>query len=82
MARRKKKSSPLKSAVTTLLIILIAGGFLIFKGNTPEFLREYIPPALHAVFYPASTGTGGSNTNISNLPATEGNSTITSFSSS
>jgi len=82
MAARRKKSSPLKSILTTLLIILVAGGFLIFKGNTPEFLREYIPPALHTVFYPEQGGAGGGTANIDNLPATEGNSAITSFSSS
>ena len=78
MAARKKKSNPLKSAVTTILILLIAGGFLIFKGSTPEFLREYIPPQLHTVFYPEQSGTP----TLGNLPATEGNSTITSFSGS
>ncbi|MDH3329984.1 MAG: endonuclease, partial [Desulfobulbaceae bacterium] len=80
MAARKKKSSSLKSIFTTLLIILVAGAFLIFKGNTPEFLREYIPPALHTVFYPEQKG--GGTVAIDNLPATEGNSTITSFSTS
>ncbi|MCI5120057.1 MAG: hypothetical protein D3908_02465, partial [Candidatus Electrothrix sp. AUS4] len=76
MARRKKKSSPMKSIVTTLLILLIAGGFMIFKGSTPEFLRQYIPPELHSIFYPVQSG----SLSIDNLPATEGNSTITSFS--
>ena len=80
MAARKKKSSSLKSIVTTLLIILVAGAFLTFKGNTPEFLREYIPPALHTVFYPEQNS--GGSIAIDNLPATEGNSTITSFSTS
>ncbi|WPD22577.1 MAG: endonuclease [Candidatus Electrothrix aestuarii] len=79
MARRKKKSSPIKSILTTLLFLLIAGGFMIFKGSTPEFLRQYIPSELHAIFYPARTGTGGSIA-INNLPATAGNTTITSFS--
>ena len=51
---------------------------MIFKGSTPEFLRQYIPPELHSIFYPANTGTGG--TAIGNLPPTEGNTTITSFS--
>ncbi|MCW5209160.1 hypothetical protein VU10_02980, partial [Desulfobulbus sp. US1] len=81
MAARKKKSNSLKSIVTTLLIILVAGAFLIFKGNTPELLREYIPPALHTVFYPEQNS-GSSTVAIKNLPVTEGNSTITSFSTS
>ncbi|MCI5150438.1 MAG: hypothetical protein D3916_13815, partial [Candidatus Electrothrix sp. MAN1_4] len=80
MARQRKKTSPIKRIITTMLILLVAGGFLIVKGSTPEFLREYIPPELHAIFYPASTGTGSSNAMISNLPATEGNTSITSFS--
>jgi deoxyribonuclease-1 len=83
MAAQKKKSSSLKSIITTLLIILVAGAFLIFKGNTPEFLREYIPPDLHTIFYPEQKkGGGGGTVAIDNLPATEGNSTITSFSTS
>ncbi|MCI5168462.1 MAG: hypothetical protein D3903_20815, partial [Candidatus Electrothrix sp. GM3_4] len=82
MAARKKKSSSLKSIVTTLLIILVAGAFLIFKGSTPEFLREYIPPELHSIFYSKQKGTGGGTVHIKNLPATEGNSTIASFSTS
>ncbi len=83
MAARKKKSSPLKSIITTLLILLVAGGFLIFQGSTPDFLREYIPPELHSIFYPGQqSSTGGNTAIIGNLPATEGNSTITSFSSS
>jgi deoxyribonuclease-1 len=78
MAARKKQSSPLKNLAVTIVIILIAGAFLIFKGSTPEFLRQYIPPQLHSIFYPEHSG--GSAPNISNLPATEGNSKITSFS--
>ncbi|MCI5219719.1 MAG: hypothetical protein D3914_11170, partial [Candidatus Electrothrix sp. LOE2] len=79
MAAQKKQSSPLKSIVTTVLIILVAGGFMIFKGSAPEFLREYIPPALHTIFYPEQSS---STVAIDNLPATEGNSAITSFAGS
>lgn len=82
MAAQKKQSSPLKSIVTTVLIILVAGGFMIFKGSAPEFLREYIPPQLHSIFYPASTGTDGGTAAVGNLPPTEGNSAITSFAGS
>lgn len=80
MAKRRKKTSPMKSIITTLLILLVAGGFMIFKGSTPEFLRQYIPPELQAIFYPTPTGTGGGSIAINNLPATDGNTSITSFS--
>ncbi len=80
-ARRKQQSSPLKNIVVTIVIVLIAGAFLIFKGNTPEILRQYIPPQLHSIFYPEKSSSDGAP-NIGNLPATKGNSTITSFASS
>ena len=79
MAARKKQSSPKKSIITTLLILLIAGGFMIFRGSAPEFLRQYIPPELHSIFFPAQSG---NDPNIMNLPATDGNTAISSFSSS
>ena len=80
MSAQRKPSSPLKNIAVTIAIIIIAGAFLIFKGSTPEFLRQYIPPQLHSIFYPEQGRPGVPN--VSNLPATEGNSTITSFSSS
>lgn len=82
MAARKKTSSPKKSIITTLLFLLIAGGFMIFKGSTPEFLRQYIPPELHGIFFPSQSGTSGNDPNIANLPPTDGNTAISSFSSS
>ncbi|CAK8721518.1 Deoxyribonuclease-1 [Candidatus Electronema halotolerans] len=78
MAQRKQ-ASPLKNLAVTILIVLIAGAFLILKGSTPEFLRQYIPPQLHSIFYPDQSSSGG-GVQIDNLPATQGNSTITSFS--
>ena len=77
MAESAPPTSPLKKIVITVLVILIAGAFLLFKGSAPEFLRQYIPAQLHSIFYPERGGTP-----VENLPATEGNSTITSFSSS
>ncbi len=78
MAQRKK-SNPLKNITITLLFLLIAGGFMIFQGSTPDFLREYIPPEFHNFFYPEQ---GPSIKKTKQLPITEGNSTIVSFSSS
>jgi deoxyribonuclease-1 len=81
MAARKKQSSSPKNIVVTVLVVIAAGAFLIFKGQAPEALREYIPPQLHSLFYPEQGGAPAeaAGVKMSGLPPTEGNSTIATF---
>ncbi|CAK8720327.1 MAG: deoxyribonuclease-1 [Candidatus Electronema aureum] len=84
MATRKKNNST-KNIIVTVLVVVAAGASMLFTGSAPEFLREYIPPQLHSVFYPEQSSKGNAtaaDVKVMNLPATEGNTKISSFSSS
>jgi deoxyribonuclease-1 len=85
MATQKKKTNSLKNIIVTALVVIAAGAFLIFKGQVPEALRDYIPPQLQAIFYPEQDGKRSDTSAeaaggiMSGLPPTEGNSKIGSF---
>lgn len=80
MAAQRKKGSSLKNIVTVLAAVA-AGAFLIFKGQAPAALRDYIPPQLQSILYPEQGAKNSGGVKMNNLPPTEGNTKINTFDS-